>query len=74
LQLRDFFVEAIHQMVRQWDACFNTHGDYFSTNSTPTPRRIPKLVSFEPPNIQSSAIQKGPDLQKFRQLKITAAM
>jgi hypothetical protein len=60
--------------VCQLDAYFNTHGDYFLTNSTPTPRRIPKLVSFEPLHTQSSAMQKGPDMQKFRQLKITAAI
>jgi hypothetical protein len=60
--------------VCQLDACFNIHGDYFLRNSTPTPRRIPKLVLFQPPHTQPSAIQKGMDMQMFRQLKITAAI
>jgi phage terminase large subunit-like protein len=28
-QPREFFVEGIHRLVHQWDACLITHGDYF---------------------------------------------
>jgi hypothetical protein len=28
-QPREFFVEVIHQLACQWDACINIHGDYF---------------------------------------------
>jgi hypothetical protein len=28
-QPREFFVERIHWLVCQWDACLNAHVDYF---------------------------------------------
>jgi hypothetical protein len=28
-QVREFFADWIHRLVRQWDACLNAHGDYF---------------------------------------------
>jgi hypothetical protein len=46
-QPREFFVEGIHWLVHQWNACFNTHGDLLLIASIPIPRKIPEWILFQ---------------------------